>query len=43
METYKKKLGVDYLNTLTSINNLAFTQKGTSKKTEAVRLIEECV
>jgi hypothetical protein len=43
METRKKKLGVDYSDTLTSINNLAFTWKGTSKETEAVRLMEECV
>ncbi len=43
METRKTKLGVDYPSTLTSINNLAFTQKGNSKEIKAVRLIEDCV
>jgi hypothetical protein len=43
METSKKKLGADHPDTLTSMNNLAFTWKGTSKETEAIRLIEECI
>jgi hypothetical protein len=43
METSKTKLGADHPSTLTSMNNLAFTWKGTGKETEAVRLIEECV
>ena len=43
METSKKKLGADHPSTLTSMNNLAFTWKGTDKETEAVRLMEECV
>lgn len=29
METSKKKLGVDHPDTLTSMNNLSFTWKGT--------------
>ena len=43
IETRKKKLGANHLDTLTSINNLAFTWKGTGKETEAVRPMEECV
>jgi hypothetical protein len=43
METSKAKLGMDHLNTLTSMNNLAFTWKGNGKENEVVRLIEECV
>jgi Tetratricopeptide repeat len=43
METSKTKLGVDHPDTLTSMNNLAFTWKGNSKETEAVRLIEEYI
>jgi hypothetical protein len=33
----------DHPDTLTSINNLAYTWKGTGKETEAIRLMEECV
>jgi hypothetical protein len=43
IETRKKKLGADHPFTLISINNLAFTWKGTGKETEAIRLIEECI
>ncbi|KUJ10971.1 uncharacterized protein LY89DRAFT_253247 [Mollisia scopiformis] len=43
METRKTKLGVDHPDTLTSMNNLAFTWKGSGKEIEAVRLMEECV
>jgi hypothetical protein len=43
METRKTKLGVDHPDTLTSMNNLAFTWKGNGKKIEAVRLMEDCV
>jgi hypothetical protein len=43
METSKTKLGVDHPDTLTSMNNLAFTWKGNGKETEAVSLMEECV
>ena len=43
METRKTKLGVDYPDILTGMNNLAFTWKGIGKEIEAVRLMEECV
>lgn len=43
METSKTKLGPDYPNTLTTINNLAFAWKGSGRSTEAIRLMEECV
>ena len=43
IETRKKKLGANHPDTLTSMNNLVFTWKGTGKETEAVRLIKECV
>jgi hypothetical protein len=43
METRKTKLRVDYLFTLTSMNNLAFTLKGNGKEIEAVRIMEDCV
>jgi Tetratricopeptide repeat len=39
-EMSKKKLGADHPDTLTSMNTLAFTWKGTGKETEAVRLME---
>jgi hypothetical protein len=43
MENHKKKLGADRPDTLTIMNNLAFTWKGTGRETEAVRLMDECV
>jgi Tetratricopeptide repeat len=43
MKTRKKKLGAEHPDPLTSMKNLAFTWKGTSKETETVRLMEECV
>ena len=43
IETSKKKLGVDYPDTLTSMNNLAFTRQGAGRQSEAIGLIEECV
>jgi hypothetical protein len=43
METSKKKLGADHPDTLTSVNNLAFTWKASGRETKAVRLIEECI
>jgi hypothetical protein len=42
METSKKKLGVDHPSTLTSMANLACTWKGTSRQTQAIRLMEKC-
>jgi len=41
--TSKKKLGADHPDTLTAMNNLAFTRKGIGKVDEAVLLIEGCV
>ncbi|KAG9236414.1 hypothetical protein BJ875DRAFT_439455 [Amylocarpus encephaloides] len=38
-----EELEVQVIETLTSINNLAFTWKRTGKETEALRLMEECV
>jgi hypothetical protein len=43
METFKKKLGVDHPDTLTSIANLAFTWKAQGRCAEAVVLIRQCV
>ena len=43
MKTRKTKLGVDHPDTLTSMNNLAFTWKGNGKEIEAVSLVENCV
>ena len=43
METSTTKLGVDHPDTLTSMNNLAFTWKGNGKEIEAVRLMEDCI
>jgi hypothetical protein len=43
IEIFKKKLGPDHPSTLNSINNLAFTWKGTGKEIEAIKLIEECI
>ena len=43
MEMSKSKLGVDHPDTLTSMNNLAFTFKGKGEEGKAIRLMEECV
>jgi hypothetical protein len=43
IKTSKKKLGADHPDTLTSMNNLAFTWKGTGRETEALRLMKDCV
>ena len=37
------KLGADHLDTLTSMNSLAFTWKGQGRDVEAVQLMEGCV
>lgn len=42
-ETRKKKLGADHPETLTSMNNLAFTWKGHGQDAEAVGLMRDCV
>jgi hypothetical protein len=43
METSKTKLGVDHPDTLTSMNNLAFTWKAQDRGLEALNLLRECV
>ncbi|KAF2820888.1 hypothetical protein CC86DRAFT_303869 [Ophiobolus disseminans] len=43
METRKKKLGADHPSTLTSMNNLAHTQKSLGRVVEAMKLMRECV
>jgi len=42
METCKVKLGDDYLSTLTSINNLAFTWKAQGRLIDALSLMYSC-
>ena len=42
METRKRVLGAEHLDTLTSINNLTFTLKSQSRIKEAVSLLEKC-
>ncbi|KAF1827995.1 hypothetical protein BDW02DRAFT_513635, partial [Decorospora gaudefroyi] len=39
----KTKLGVDHPSTLTSMNNLACTQKSLGREVEAIQLMRECV
>jgi hypothetical protein len=43
IKTSKTKLGVDYLNTLISINSLAFILKGNGKEIKAIRLIKDYI
>jgi hypothetical protein len=43
IETRKTKLGVDYPDTLASINNLAYTWKSQSRGVEAIALLRSCV
>ena len=43
METRKRVLGQEHPDTLTSMNNLAFTWKGQGHAKEALLLMEECV
>jgi hypothetical protein len=43
METMKRVLGEEHPNTLTSMNNLAFTQKSLRRDIEALQLMERCV
>ncbi|KAF1975254.1 hypothetical protein BU23DRAFT_435962, partial [Bimuria novae-zelandiae CBS 107.79] len=42
METRKRVLGEEHPDTLTSMNNLAFTQQCQARYTEALALIERC-
>jgi Tetratricopeptide repeat len=43
LETGKRVLGGEHLDTLTSMNNLAFIWKFQGRDAEALALIEECV
>ena len=43
METRKRVLGDEHPDTLTSMNNLAFTMKELGRKMEAIKLMAECV
>ena len=43
METRKRVLSVEYLDTLNGMNNLAFTQERQGRDTKALKLMEECV
>jgi hypothetical protein len=42
METRKKKLGADHLDTLTSMANLAFIWKAQGRGAEAIVLMRQC-
>jgi hypothetical protein len=43
METRKRVLGEEHPDTLTSMNNLAYTEKGQGRDEEAIRLMSNCV
>jgi Tetratricopeptide repeat len=43
METRKRVLGAEHPDTLTSMNNLAFTMKEQVRYVEAIELMTECV
>ena len=43
METKTRVLGAEYPDTLTSMNNLAFTWKGQGRVAEDIKLMEKCV
>ncbi len=43
METRKRVLGEEYLDTLISMNNLVFILKGRGQNAEAIKLMEKCV
>jgi hypothetical protein len=43
MEVGKRVRGVEHPDTLTSMNNLAFTWKEQGRDTEALNLMEECI
>jgi Tetratricopeptide repeat len=43
METSRRMLGEEHPETLTSMNNLAFTLKEQGRKGEAIKLMAECV
>ena len=43
METRKRVLGEEHPDTLTSMNNLAYTWKEQGRDEEAIKLMTECV
>ena len=43
METSKTKLGADHPDMLTSMANLAYTQRLLGREVEAIELIRQCV
>ena len=43
MDTRKRVLGEEHPDTLTSMNNLAFTWKENGRHVEALKLMKECV
>jgi len=43
METSKRVLGGEHPDTLTSMNNFAFTLKGRDQDAKAIKLMEKCV
>jgi hypothetical protein len=43
METRKRVLGDEHPDTLTSMNNLAFTMIGQGRKGDAIKLMTKCV
>jgi hypothetical protein len=43
METLQTKLGADHPDTLTSMNNLAYTWNSMDKKTKARDLMQTCI
>jgi Tetratricopeptide repeat len=43
VETRKRVLGEEHPDTLTSMNNFAFTLKGRGQSAEAIKLMEKCV
>jgi hypothetical protein len=43
MQTRKRVLGEEHPDTLTSMNNLAFTWKGQARDIEAIDLMDKCV
>ena len=42
IETFKRVLGEEHLDTLTNMNNLAFTFKAQGRNDEAILLMEKC-
>ena len=43
METRKRVLGEEHPDTLSSMNNLAFTMKEQGSRVDAIRIMMECV